>query len=472
MRLAGTVVRARMEVQMNAVLGAGDASADPSKIRIRVWLTDPASWATNAVDVAASAAAEFNRLHPGYLVEIESHDFRTMPRAVAEAADRGAQPDIAEYHHTVVRAALDSRGQDGTPLFTPVEPAVAGRTEILGHPVVIDDMLPAVRDFYRYRGVLTCVPRTASTVVLYANMDVLTRAGITEPPRTWREMTAACQAIRKSATCPAYGAAWPNGFLFFLQALSQQRGLLADHENGRSGRAETVDLTSPQLMAYVRWWQRLHRDGGYLYTGKPVDFQGCFAAFEEQRVAMILSSSVDASHLFDRGERQGFRVKMAPIPHNDEVPPAGTVVGGFSMWLAAGLDPAKRDGALAFMQYVNSPRHAAEWARRHHRIPLTRAAVELLDRDGWYADNPDFRVGRDQVEAADGSPAALGPLLGGHAGVVGELTAAMHDVLTVDADPTVRFSEANERAQRVVDAYHACCDGPPTRTPNDLAVSI
>ena len=80
-----------------------------------------------------------------------------MPAEVAAAAEHGNPPDIAELHHTVTRAALDSLGRDGRSLFVPVERAVAGRTEILGHPVVIDDMLPAARDFFRYDGELTSV---------------------------------------------------------------------------------------------------------------------------------------------------------------------------------------------------------------------------------------------------------------------------------------------------------------------------
>ena len=43
-------------------------STDQSKIKINVWLTDQASWATAGADVAATAAAEFNELHPEYQV--------------------------------------------------------------------------------------------------------------------------------------------------------------------------------------------------------------------------------------------------------------------------------------------------------------------------------------------------------------------------------------------------------------------
>jgi sn-glycerol 3-phosphate transport system substrate-binding protein len=395
-----------------------------------------------------------------------------MPAEVARAAEQGEPPDITEYHFTVTQAALDSLGRDGTPLFTPVERAIAGRAEILGEPVVAGDMLPAARDYFSHAGELTSMPRTASTVVLYSNMDILAKAGVAEPPRTWREVTAACQAVAKLSGGRTRGITWPNCYLFFLHSVAQQGGLIADRDNGRSGRAERVNLASSEMMAFATWWQRLHQDGHYLYTGKPVDFEGCFAAFEDQQVALALSSSVDASHMLQRGAEHGFTVQVSPMPYNDDVRLAGGMMGGFSLWLAAGLSRAKQDGALAFMQHLISPRNAAEWAKRHYRIPITRAAVDILDREGWFDRNPHLRVASDQIEATDGSPAVRGALLGGHAGIVDELTGAMHDVLAGDAEPAARFARASERAQQILDAYNSYCDGPPRRTPRDLAVSL
>jgi sn-glycerol 3-phosphate transport system substrate-binding protein len=448
---------------------SGDVPDDPRKKRIDVWLTDPTKWATDAVDVALSAADEFNRAHPEYHVVITRFDFQHMPAEVARAVEQGAAPHVVEYHDAATRIALDTLGPDGSPLFTPIGRAIAGRAEILGEPVVLDDMMPAIRDYFGYAGEQMSMPRTASTMVLFANMDLLAKAGVAGPPRTWREVTAACQALAKVPGGPAHGIAWPNFYWPFLQAAAQQGALIADHDNGRSGRAEQVDLASTEMLAFVEWWRRLHLDGHFRYSGELRDFPDCFAAFESQEVALVLSSSVDASHMLRRGERSGFAVGVGPLPHNDEVPLSGNVLGGMSLWLAAGLDPVEQDGALAFMQYLENPRNAAVWARDHHRIPVTRAAADLLDREGRPSH---LRVAGDQLESADGSPAALGPLLGGHAEIMSELTAAMHDVLAGGAEPVARFREANTRAQKILDAYNAYCAGPPRRSPDLLAVSI
>lgn len=456
---------------MTAVPGSHGASESRPRTKISVWLSDYRSAAHRSLpELAQSAASEFQEAHPEYLVEVRSENYRTLPEKVFRAAEQGDPPDIAEFVFSVTRPALDALRPDGTPLFTPVERAIGGRTEILGEPVVVGDMTPAVRDYFRYDGELTSVTRSASTMVLYANMSLLAKAGVTEPPRTWREVTSACQAVAKLSGGPSHGIAWPNHYSFFLQAVAQQGGLIADRDNGRSGRAEQINLASGEMLAYVTWWQRLHQDGHYLYTGKVFDFAGCFAAFEKQQVALVLSSSVDAIHMLQRGERQGFTVKVSHLPYNDEVRPAGSTVAGHSLWLAAGLGEAKQNGALAFMQYLISPRNAAEWAKLHTRIPVTRAAADLLDREGWFLRNPSFRVASDDLEAADGSPAALGPILGGYASMIDELHGAMHDVLAGGAEPVVRFTKASAGAQQALDAYNSYCVGPPRRTPRDLAV--
>jgi sn-glycerol 3-phosphate transport system substrate-binding protein len=456
---------------MTAAPGSSGVSGSTPRIGISVWLSDYRSAAhRNQPEMAVSAAAEFNEAHPEYLVEIKSQDFRTLPAKLFRAAEQGDLPDVAELEFSVTRPALDALGRDGQPLFTPVERAVAGRTEILGEPVVLGDMVPAARDYFRYAGELASITRSASTVVLYANMSILARAGVAEPPRTWREVTSACQAVAKLPGGPSRCITWPNHYWFFLQSVAQQGGLIADRDNGRSGRAEKISLASSEMMAFVTWWQRLHQDGHYLYTGKPYDFPGCFAAFEDQQVALVLSSSVDAPHMLQRGERHGFTVKASRMPYNDEVRLAGNTVGGHSLWLAAGLSKAKQDGALAFMQHLISPGNAAEWAKLQTRIPITRAAADVLDKEGWFLRNPHFRVASDQLETADGSPAALGPILGGYAGMVDEIHAAMHDVLAGEAEPVARFTRASAGAQQILDAYNSYCAGPPRRTPRDLTV--
>lgn len=436
---------------------------------INVWLNDYPF--PGFLDPAREAARTFNEAHPGFEVVIQGHDFRTSPSKVVQAVEEGNPPDVVEYLYTCSRIALDTLGSDGAPLFTPVGRAIGGRTEILGDPVLLDDIEPAARNYFVYDGEQWAMPPTASTVVMYANVGLLRAAGIEEIPQTWSEVEAACRAVTALPDGPTYGITWPNHMWIFLQAVSQQGGLIANRDNGRSGRAEKIDLTGPELHAWVSWWQRLHRAGLFSYSGRRSDWKHCFDVFTRGEAAFLLSSSVDAARVMKAGQDNGRQIRTAQFPRNEEAAFAGNMIGGDGLWLRDGLAPDTMDGALTFMQHMVRPTKAVAWHKQNNRLPITRTALAQLDEEGWFDDNPDLRVASGQLGQADGSPASLGPVIGDFAGVQRELTEAMHDVLVEGDDPAVRFATANAAAQVLLDAYNSDCLGPPRRTPTNHRVA-
>ncbi|MFI7420545.1 extracellular solute-binding protein [Nonomuraea sp. NPDC049684] len=412
-------------------------------------------------------AADFEAVHPDLRIEITGHGFRELPAEVARAAGRGEPPDLAEYYATATRLALDTRARSGAPLFTPIERAVGGRAEILGEPVVLADLEPAVRGHYTYRGELVAAPATATTAVLLTNATLLRAAGIDAPPRTWEELERACAAVRALPGGPPHGVSWANHGWLFQQAVAGQGGLLADHDNGRAGRAGRVDLASKELLAYAAWWRRLHAEGHYLRAGEPGDWGPALGAFLGQRVAFTIASSVVVGMIAERGRESGFEVTASPLPHNESLPRAGHLVSGQALWLTDGLPPERRDGALAFVQHLLSAGNAARWHREAGFLPVTGAAAGLLEQEGWFDRHPVHRAATAQLRAADGSPAALGAVLGDFAGIQDLMTQAMTRVLD-GADPDDCFADASQRAQGLLDAYNAdCLDG---RTPRRLSV--
>jgi sn-glycerol 3-phosphate transport system substrate-binding protein len=439
------------------------------KITIDVWIGEhPFPGYSDPIKAMADA---FNEAHPEYHVNIEGHDYEAIPAEVVAAVDQGNPPDLAEYYYTSSQTARDTLDRTGKPLFTSIEQAIGGRTEILGEPVLIDDIVPAARGYYTYRGDFAAMPISASTTLLYTNTTLLAAAGLSEPPRTWDEVEAAGKAVAGIHNGPSDGITWPNHGWFFQQALAQQGALLADRDNGRSGRATTVDLASPRMLAYVEWWQRLHREGHYHYGGTQEDWFGCLDAFGGQQVAFLLCSSKLTPEIFAIGQEAGFGVEVSRLPHNDRVPCAGTMVAGQSLWLAGRLDEAKQDGALAFTQYLINPDNAIAWHQAHGQVPITQASFDRLAADGWFDENPQHRVASDQLAAADGSPAALGAQLGDFAGIQAVMTQAMEDVLVRGAEPIARFTAATAEAQRLLDDYNAhCVGGPVRRSPAKLAV--
>ncbi|GIG18204.1 ABC transporter substrate-binding protein [Catellatospora methionotrophica] len=451
-----------------------DPTAATADHAAEIWLHHygyPAS-----LDDVRALADRFNLAHPDHPVRIVGLDYRELPAAVARAAEQGCPPAVAQYFYTSSQTALDMRDSAGQPLFTSVERAVGGRAHILGERVTLHDLVPAVRDYYTHGGELYSLPTHASTMLLYANTTLLEKAGVDEIPRSWDEVGAACRALAESGV--PHGITWPNHGWIFQQAVAAQGGLLADADNGRSGRARRVDLSSAPMLAFVDWWQRLHHDGHYLYTGIIGDqstaaevWQANYEAFAQQQAAMVCSSSVEAERMVQAGRDGGFTVEAARMPHNAAAVYAGNVIGGDSLWLAAGLDSQRQDAALAFMQSLNEPRQAAERHQTGHYIPITGEALQLLDHEGWFTGRRHRRVAVEQMAAGDGSAASRGALLGPFDEIQVRMAQAMHDVLTGAAPAADRFAQATAAAQRLLDEYDEHCAGDGTaRSPKHLSV--
>ncbi|GGZ48875.1 ABC transporter substrate-binding protein [Streptomyces inusitatus] len=442
---------------------------DTSKVTtVDVWLAEYPF--PGYLDTRKKLAEEFNAKHPGYRVKIKAFPYTQLPLEVSKAAAQGRAPAVANYYYSTTQLARDARNKAGKPLFTSVEKAIAGRSTILGEPVVTDDLLPALRAYYSESGDLRSMPLTAMTSLMYGNKKILDAAGVDSFPRTWRELERACKKVAKLADGPKNCVTWPNHSWFFQQAAAQQGGLLTDRAGGRDGRATQVELNSPEVLSYASWWEKLHRKGAYLYTGQPGDWGGNFEAFNQQNVAFVLDSANMGGMLAQEGEKAGYKVEAGPVPHNGRTPKTGNLTSGDSLWLKSGLDRRTRDGALAFMQFLNSTANGAEWHKNTQYLPMTESSAELLDEQGWFEQNPAPEVALEQIRATKDEPGALGPVLGGFTGVENELTKAMHDVLKDGARPAKRFGLADAEGQKILDDYNTRCVGAGPVAPDCLVV--
>jgi len=433
-----------------AEASAQTTSAEVTGIGVSIAFTD------YRLDWMNERAREFEEAHPEYEISVQGFDdYEALLQSVTLAAQQGDPPAIAQYFEVATQEARDAVNSEGEPLFASVEAAIDGRTEILGEPVVLDDIVTAVADYYTIDGEFSSMPWNTSSTLFYGNASIMEAAGIDAAPETWAEVEAACDAIMALDDAPSACITWPNHGWFFEQSIAQQGGLLANNDNGRAGRADEVQLDSSEMLSFVEYWKSLADAGHYVYSGTQRDWDYTTNSFVAQEVAFILTSSGDGTALVTDGAEAGFDVVASRMPYNGDAEYAGNLIGGATLWLVNGLSPEQSDGALAFMQFVNNPENAASWHRETNYIPITNSAIALLEEEGWFAENPYASVATDQLALADGSPAARGALLGGFVQIRDIMTLAMEDVLVSEADPAERFEQASAEAQEALESYNS-----------------
>ena len=429
---------------------------DPITIQIWIAFSDD-----DRLGFTQDKAAAFNADHPEYIVEVTSFDsYNTVFEQATLAIDEGNPPEIIHFFEAATQQALDAVDTDGNPIFISVTEALDGRSEVLGEPVVLDDVVSAASNYYTIDGELYSMPWNTSSTTMFTNMDILTAAGIAEPPATWAEVEAACAAITAMADAPSEGCiTWPNHGWFFEQSLGQSGVNLANNDNGRSARATEVILNSDAAIEYVQWWSDLDDAGYYVYTGTQRDWGGTSAAFQAQNVAMLIYSSSDTTALTESGVENGFEVRSSFMPYNQDRDYVGNLIGGATLWLTNGLTTAEQDGALAFMNYFSNPENAAEWHQLTGYIPITNAAAQLLESEGWYAESPNSAVASAQLDAAANTPASLGAFLGDFVAIRDVVTMAVEDILVNDVDVATRLGSAQVEAQVLLDDYNELFGG-------------
>lgn len=442
-------------------LASASASAHGRTTVIKVWLADYPF--PGYLDQRLQLAEEFNRKYPSYQVEIEAVYHTELPAEVYRAVQEGNPPDVANYYYNATQIARDMRAKNGKPLFVSVERAIGNRKKILDEKVVLKDLVPHFASYYEYRGDMMSMPVTAMTSLVYANTTVLAAAGVSQVPRTWQELERACAAIAALPDGPQHCVTWPNHNWFFQQAVAQQGGYLTNNGNGRYARATRTNLLSREMLEYVTWWQRMHEAGYYQYSGVPEDWGSSFEAFVGQQVAFTFDSANQGDTFVEFGRQSGFEVAAGELPYNGRARRHGNLNSGDSLFLRAGLDRRTQDGALAFMQFINSPENSAGWHQSSSYLPMNRKSVDLLERAGWFADHPAPGVALDQIAASRNSPAGLGTVTGAFDAIQNEMVVAMDDVLVRNANPWWRFKQADANAQRLLNTYNRECVGPGLR---------
>ncbi|MFQ3566099.1 MAG: extracellular solute-binding protein [Aggregatilineales bacterium] len=401
---------------------------------------------------AQQKAAEYNEMFPQYNVIVTGYsNYEELFAATALAAEQGSLPAVVQYFEVATQDARDSG------YFRSIEQALAGRTEINGLPVNFDDFIEPAAAYYTLDGEFTSMPWNTSSAIFFSNMNYLNAAGFDTPPATWSEVAQVCEAVMALDNAPEYCFTWPNHGWFFEQWLAQQNALYANNDNGRTARATEVLFDSEAGVAILTWLKEMY-DAGYLYYSGAQgggSWSTVDQAFGSQQVAMAAYSSSDTALYTETGRENGFEVVASFLPYNDETGWTGNLIGGASLWLVDGLPEDVETGALGFLLYINTTENAAEWHQITGYVAIRNSAVEMLTEQGWFDENPNFRVASDQLAQSTVTAATSGALLGSFPAIRNVVTQAIDTVLlTPDADPAEVLAAAAAQANTILTEYN------------------
>lgn len=432
---------------LSLVAVVAPAAAQDTPVDVPVWV----AFTDYRLDWAKEKAAAFNELFPQYNVTVEGYaNYEELFTATALAAEQGSLPAVVQYFEVATQDARDSG------YFKSIASALAGREEVNGIPVAMDDFVQPVAAYYTLDGEFTSMPWNTSSAIWFSNMNLLSEAGIDAPPATWAELDAACEAIMALDNAPEYCWSFPNHGWFFEQWLAQQNGEFANNENGRAARATEVTFNNEAGLAVLNWMDDQAAKGYLYYSGAQGgdSWSTVDQAFLGGQVAMAAYSSSDTRVYTETGAENGFEVLASFLPYNDETGWTGNLIGGASLWLVDGLDTAVEDGALSFLLWFTNTENQAEWAQITGYFSVRQSSVDMLTEEGFFDENPNFRIAPDQIAQSQVTPATSGALMGAFPAIRNIVTQAVDTVLLTDDDTQAVLDAAAAEANTILEEYN------------------
>ena len=321
----------------------------------------------------------------------DAQDAHTVACVGQGGYEAGMQKAIAAYRsgqHPVLIQFFDA----GT-LDLMLSDAVIPVSEILGD-VDWKDYNTGARSYYETStGSMFSQPYNGSTLIFYANMEMLGEAGVTEVPATWEELVDVARKLKDAGIeCPFTTDAHPWRV---LEQFSARHGApIASNNNGYGGLdAEYTFNEGPvadHLINLATW-----RDEGLVKLNQDTKSGKYNAAFNEGECAMMEASTGSYGAAF---ESLGDKVQITMAPMYEGVTRRNTLIGGASIWIMKGHDQEKIEAAKAFLDFLRDEDVQIEFTRRTGYMPVTMSALEKLKADGK-ADMLEFATASMGVES-------------------------------------------------------------------------
>ncbi|MDG3042934.1 sn-glycerol-3-phosphate ABC transporter substrate-binding protein UgpB [Roseicyclus marinus] len=304
----------------------------------------------------------------------------TMTGAIA-AFRAGEQPDIVQVFEV------------GTGTMMAAQGAIVPVYQLMANAGVDFDpsaFLPAVVGYYTDpEGNMLSMPFNSSTPILYYNRNIFEAAGLdpNTPPTTWAEVEEFSRQIVSSGAAEC-------GFTSRWVSWAQLENFSAWHnqpigtlQNGFGGLETELTFNGP---VQVRHWENLARwedEGLYRYAG-PGGGNDAGPAFYSQTCGILMESSAGRAGVM--ANATDFEVGIGMLPYYDDVDgaPQNTIIGGATLWVLSGGSEEEQRGVAEFFNFLSSPEVQAQWHQDTGYLPITQAAYELSQAQGYYEANP------------------------------------------------------------------------------------
>jgi len=288
----------------------------------------------------------------GVKVDLQVIDWNSIDQQVSTMIQNNQPPDVLNLN------SFSSYAKDG--LLYSGDEALSPKTR--------EDFLDAFARGGTYRDKLYGFPILASARAFFYNRDLLERAKVTAPPRTWDELAVAAKKVQALGG-GVIGYALPLG-----PEEAQAEWSIWMWNNGgdwKSGDAWTINSEkNVQTLTFLAALANVHRVT-QVNPGKTNRTDGAFQLFKDGKVGMVMGFSPLAAQLDAEGK---VRYGVTQMPTNLGAP----VTLGVEDYLMAFKKKGNQEAVRQFLDLYYQPEQITRWITAEGFLPVTKSGLARM----------------------------------------------------------------------------------------------
>ncbi|MDO8975529.1 sn-glycerol-3-phosphate ABC transporter substrate-binding protein UgpB [Reyranella sp.] len=245
-------------------------------------------------------------------------------------------------------------------------------------------------------GKLLSMPFNSSTPVLYWNKELMQKAGLdpNTPPKTWPELgEMAKKAVAAGAKC-GFTPQWQTWTM--IENYGAWHNLpYATKDNGFGGTDIELKFNDPARVKFIQMLADWTKDKTFVYGGREGKSTALFTGGD--CVFHVASSGSAAGIDKALGGTSKYGIAMMPYSPDVIAKPQNSIIGGATLWVLQGRPAAEYKGVAKFMSYLASTPVQAKWHQETGYVPITTAAAEVTEKEGFYKKFPGREVGVQEL---------------------------------------------------------------------------
>lgn len=334
--------------------------------------------------------ASFEEENDGITVNLEVQSWDNINDVIRTKVQAGQAPDILNID------AFSGFAKDD--LLYPAEDVVSAET--------LDDFQESFVENASLDGTVYGLPMIASARALFYNQDVLTQAGITEPPATWDDLLAAATAITDLGT-GVYGYGMPLG----SEEAQAETSIWTFGGGGSWNDGDTITVDTPENLAALEFMKTMIDAGATQPDPGATDRTPMLDVFVQGQIAMAVGLPPTIGQIEERNPELNYGI--APVPTQDGSP---VTLGVADHLMAFRNDDDKQDAIRAFLDHFFSPEVYLSFVDTEGFLPTTMSGAEGTANAERFADFlavlPDAQFYPSTNEAWAATQGALQTLVG------------------------------------------------------------